>query len=130
MMTVRIDRLQRTIDALINEVPDDKFDMSVVATVGFPGGECGSAACVMGWLPKIFPDDGWAYEPIDNRCTGVTFDEHLGSFDSAAAFFGISGRAAVYLFEPNHYPNPKQVAKADVIERMQEFIEGHKEQNQ
>lgn len=74
--------------------------------------ECNSSvACVMGWLPAIFPRIfKWVVRP---GSVSIALRERPLMSYSAGGMFGISGGDAVYLFGlgTKRYHTPKQVAE-------------------
>jgi hypothetical protein len=95
---------------------------------------CGTAGCVVGWMPVLFPEV-YEYELYDGKLSqavklkGVFRGTgHLSreNFNAGKAYFGLTEAEASSLFLPEQYANHGDATPCDVVKKLNEMIEHYK----
>ena len=101
--TVRVDRLRKLADFL-DKLQRSHFDFAIVRGKysPFPGNDCGTVGCAIGWCPTVFPKACH----INVAGQAVRIDGRYRSYFAAGArLFGMSDDDAYHLFTPRE-PSP------------------------
>lgn len=109
-------KLQMSYVARTNKRREDIPSLMSILPEDMNPRECKSAACVMGWMPFIFPRH-FKYTTFD-VASGTLSVQHKATgnrdFDAVEAFLGVPHEHGAYLFGSGtpSYETPKQVSRA------------------
>ena len=120
---MRKDRLKKMADFLETQVKSKWFNLRIVASRGFSNRECGSAACVMGWTPAVFPNSGAELfddnsgddHPYDFRYNGKS------DFEAAELFYGLDEKQTHWLCNPYKYTEHSR-GRMSVVRRLRYLV--------
>jgi len=96
-------------------VSDQRDDIGLLKKQG-PRHDCGSAACVIGHFPVIFPEDWEYFQWVCGTLVRIINSERTPprhTLKEVAKYLGISDEAVCFLFSTYTYPanvNPTYVA--------------------
>lgn len=145
MKQIHKDRLLKLADYLYNTVNPKNFDISWFVTnkneipsessikeieqlLIEPDYDCGYAACAIGFMPAVFPNDfKWQVLVNNDISPRVAYvhassDEQFYEWDNAMEFFAISRRQGKYLFLGISYPGNDEPGPKEVAERIRTFV--------
>lgn len=127
-------------------IPDEHFDMRVWRRLEPDQklGDCGTAACAIGWLPLIYPNTGLGFARSDFRSeqcywpcpVGVVYQSVASKnpYQIVADYFDITLGDAEHLFDSTEYrleydhededEDIPPVTAIEVAERLKEYLKG------
>lgn len=84
---------------------------------------CGTAACAIGWCPRVFPRN-CKYTDLDNSgwISVKSKSTENTDFDFAREFFGLNKEESYYLFDRSYY-NYYRRGNKSVAKRIRSFAE-------
>lgn len=126
-------RFKKIID-FVKEIPEEHFDMSEILQniKNHPWSDlenhCGSVGCVVGWLPKIFPNH---YEYISYGGNWIVCSINSGgAFSSLEHFLDINELQTQQMFDSSpymHFGVARLRTKQEQIDAMETFYEAFKD---
>jgi len=133
MSTLYAERLMKLARFLHNDLPEEKFDFSVILSgkdVPNEKLDCGTVGCAIGWCPLVFPEElkyaqASSGTPIVLSAHGQSF--HVSAHSASISlmyFFDLTNMEAKCLFVPNYAedsPNSDASAK-DVARHIAGFV--------
>ena len=115
-----LSRLKELVNVVLPAAPDDSFSLDAWE---YTEDNCNTVYCACGWAAQHRPFKEAGLKVGKGRLVYTSEDGDIwASFDAASEFFDITMSAACYLFDPEEYPEDAQTTKAEVIDRITNFI--------